>query len=429
MSVHTLQLTTISPVSIGSGNILSPYKDFFVSDDKKQVVYLDPEVMRTALRRKATTDAQVIDRYMALIETTMSPAGNKARVSAYYLSDELGISPEDFTERYRAYGLEDVQDPKIKLHETIRNARQPYIAGSTLKGAIKTALLYHWLTKTLTGKKQLDHLMAVIEKAWADNKGHIELRDAIKLKEKEKQYRHNDDLRTLSRSTNDLDKEISKILDSFLSHKAPKGKTTEGRDDFHNLLLSDTNPLPETTIEIHKVERLNLKNGNFEMRQLRACIAGEQALHSTLRITPRFEHPDLQFLNGKDALEQVLAQIRRFSIENLRFEQEQLNDQQRYLPAHIATPLGDFLEQRLRDLEPPEPHTLLRLGAGKTWYYNAMGLAVWLQNKTTFTHMRHLFEIGKPRQEKFPLTKVLASAVLQPLGWVAVMPIPDRQNA
>jgi CRISPR type III-A-associated RAMP protein Csm5 len=424
--LHNIQLTTITPVSIGSGTALSPYTDFFISDDKCRVIYLDNEVIRAALRHKAATDPRVIDRYMQQIKNTMNATGNKARVNVQYLRDELGLAPEDFPEHYPAFGLDDVQDPQIKLHETIRNARQPYLAGSTLKGAIKTALLHHWLTETPSGKKQRDYLLQLVENTWAVNERRVNLRDDIALKEIRPQYHHDQDLKDLKREVNNLDREMGKVADAFMQHKASKGKTTEGRDDFSNLLLSDTHPLPATAIEIHKVERLNLKDGAFEMRQLRACIAADQTLHGSLRITPRFDHPDLQFLNGSEAAAQMMAQIRRFSADNLRLEQEQLDIQRRFLPAHIATPISDFLENCLQDLEAPEPHTLLRIGAGKTWYYNAIGLALHQKNPGTFTRMRRLFEIGKPRQEKFPLTKVMASAVLKPLGWVRVSLLPSH---
>ena len=439
MVTTSLQLTTLTPVSIGSGKVLSPYTDFFPSDDGQQLIYMEPERLKTALRQKAASDPGVVDRYVRLLYANMDATGNKSRVPLQKLQGDLGLSAADFPEKYAAFGLDDIDDPKIKLHQILRNAGAPYVAGSTLKGAIKTALLHDWLTQKFSGKRHRDDIMASIENTWQTHREALAHRDEIDATEdrqfkRKLQDRYRYELDELAKAVKVLEKNMENHLRGLLYYehveRDPNGREKKEAPDFAHLLCSDTNPLPVDAIIVHKVERLNLKSGALELRQLRECIAPEQHTHLTLRIGrhaapgPRgpardFFHPDLQYLNGSDAVEQLLAQVRQFSADALRWETAQLQTAGRWLLPDLRDRLTDFYEARLRDLTAPDaPHTQLRLGHGKRWHYNAIGLAIEQHNPATFAKMRQLFRLGKPGQQQFPLTQVLATETLQPMGWV-----------
>lgn len=122
---YRLTITTLSPLHIGTGNTLRQGYDY-VAPDKKTWV-LDVDVLAETLRRRS----EVLFNQMI----TGTSADKLLRKEDYRQGSELF--------RYVMSGKPD--NPRNGIREQIKDPwDRPYIPGSSLKGAIRTVLLY-WL--------------------------------------------------------------------------------------------------------------------------------------------------------------------------------------------------------------------------------------------------------------------------------------------
>ena len=78
----------------------------------------------------------------------------------------------------------------MQLHSTIKTENKAYIPGSSIKGAIRTAIMYQWLTDTEEGKEKLASFLDTNKKGienWAErinrktkgNKNNAKKKDEI----------------------------------------------------------------------------------------------------------------------------------------------------------------------------------------------------------------------------------------------------------
>lgn len=126
----TIKLQTLTPVHIGSGEILKENFDYI--KDNRFVYILDSKKLFNLLKQKNFSIAQ---RTNALI------SGNIKTIIDRYLSN---ISSDNYC--IRKIQIQPNQREKVRpgLREQIYDGfGKPYIPGSSIKGAIRTALLSH----------------------------------------------------------------------------------------------------------------------------------------------------------------------------------------------------------------------------------------------------------------------------------------------
>lgn len=151
--MQKLYFYTISPVSISTGEKLSPYSDFVL--DENWIYFLNQEQIREAFRQSPNMD-NLIDEYVAGVATGMDKNRSSFEIKDF-LKNRLKIDFKQYSFRRASKGVS--VKGKVHISEIIKNPHfQPYVPGSSLKGAFKGALLYQWLTQNQEGKTWIDEI-------------------------------------------------------------------------------------------------------------------------------------------------------------------------------------------------------------------------------------------------------------------------------
>lgn len=421
-----LKLTTVTPVSIGDGGKLSPLTDYIL--DGGRLYLIDEDKFREAF---SEDKIHLLDDFMQGVEKHVNV--DKTEFLKDFIEDTLLL--KSFTQVVKN---KDGYNAKATGNATaistiLKNGRRPFISGSTLKGAIKTAFLYDWLLND--GKNKLKSIIYDIDSFYHDNKYDIDERDKIRQaqpKEKDLTTQQKNDLKDIRRKLNQkakkLNDSIEKILDDFL-HK----EYEDAPRDFHLFQISDSALFEEHDLALYETARFHLKKGEYDIPVFKEAIDENRETHINLRISEGITHLGLSFLN-EAKWKDIAAKLNAFSLANVEQEINLLNSKKGKLPqVNEATKKG--YEQFLKDSETKngmkeiieqassiETEAYISLGSGKTYFYNSFGLALYKEDKKAFDKFVRIFELVKANQEFFPITRAL-NLDYKPLGWVKLQPI------
>ena len=366
---HKVSLTTLSPVFIGAGeeHVLSPYSDFIQQGDS--LVYIDTDKLQEAMQGdKALVDAYV--KGMRQFENNRSIFSLED-----FITNTLQKEVQDFAARIVTVDG-DIQ--KNQIRQFIATGGKPYIPGSSLKGSIRTAVLLEWLLKTNEGKKQLGEI-----------KMHVEKRDWKSLK------RINPERQCFGGIANDV---------------------------FRHLRVSDTETIEEAKLLVNGVKRVSLKSGRqgFSKRrsdipQWSETLRPSSATSFSLSMgTPRGKTA-FSFLNEKSLIS-LFSIINKASLDSCLRELDELEGNREF---RDFFGFYENLEHEIESLESNE--AILRLGGGKTWFDNSIGLLLDSDDfgsDILFGGYLKLLRIG---DLPFPSTRsaiVRHNVPVSPLGWV-----------
>ncbi|HHW46875.1 MAG TPA: type III-A CRISPR-associated RAMP protein Csm5 [Clostridiales bacterium] len=183
LEIYKLTLTTQSPVFVGSGQTIKK-TEYCYYPEKKQAIILDDEKFLSFLVKE-----NLIEKYEQFIFSNSGDLAKFLQSCGYGYDDvsNLMLYSTDVGD-----ALDDIHSKK-NIHCFIRNHKnQPYIPGSSLKGALRTALLvkmvlnepYPYPIKVGNKNEQSD----IIEKYYLN---------VLNLKENKKEIL-NDIMRTIS---------------------------------------------------------------------------------------------------------------------------------------------------------------------------------------------------------------------------------------
>ena len=385
-----LKLRTVTPVSIGTdkGDVLSPYADFIFSDNGKMLHYLHLSKVEKALENQP----QKLDEYLRGIRGGMD--NNRSDFSLYrFLTGSLKLDIDDVTRHsIPQHGLRP--GDRRNINPTIKNAWQPYLPGSSLKGALRTAMLYDWLVNTKDGEKSLNESVVLL--------GKITGMDSFK-----------------KRALEDLKDKVfdeSPLLGSLQSSFGPAARF---------LRVSDSAPLPANTLAVYALRRIRLKPGlgKSAIPQVLEAIPPEQDLLCSLSIDPWLrdkasDNKTLDYLADGD-FKTIFQNIGAFSRDCIANELYELRDATTRDFEKEVDGLIQFYENLQK--RAADGAIFLRLGFGKTANDNSLTLALanGLQDQTAFNRFRMHFHKLKRETDLFPITRTITSEGL-PMGWVEV---------
>jgi len=262
MSQWMFELTPLTPLHIGSGETLEPY-EYVILDDK--LYQFSPEQLLMKLNQKEQ------DEFINLVES--SPAElqrflqqRKGLVAALD-PNPIPVAP-DALQKYQT----QLDNPKadLTLYPFIKTSRKPFIPGSSLKGAIRTALVY--------------------DRAFLKaGRRPIEERDSRRLEHRAFQY----------------------------------SQATE--DPFKSLKIGDSQSLPGTTrLELVKVYTQARKEGQIpmlrEVTQSRLSSRFEQSFLHPVQLVAEFTRYDKKLM--KIEIAAVVTACRQFYTEHLKREKK-----------------------------------------------------------------------------------------------------------
>lgn len=357
---YPIRLTTITPVCIGTGQKLSPYADYIIDEDSKKIFYID----QALVKRKIAEKLNLIDEYVHGVSTGMD--NNRSRFNLYqFLKDKLNI--DVYTQHQLQLDCE-AQGNK-ELCTIIKNAGiYPYIPGSSIKGAIKTALLYDWIINSKDGRSWLQRFVSAL-------------------------LQNRDDKEMWTKLENELEQALSL---------------------FERLHVTDSTQLNDDDMIVIETKRIHIGTGELTIPQVWEAILEEKQIEFHLGIP----YTNLSLVD-------LIECINRFSQDNNQKELMLLNKfgtvfKDKYPEDY--TDLVTFYEQINYDIQQSQNKTAyLRIGSGKGYYFNSIAVAV-ANYKEGKYFSAFLIKYGKgykfKNPHKFPVTRPIDMSSFKPLGWV-----------
>jgi CRISPR-associated protein Csm5 len=364
---YPLQLTTLTPVCIGTGNKLSPYADYVIDEQRKKIYYIDQELVKNKLAK----EPNLIDEYVEGVANGMDNNRSSFNLKNF-LKNRLNI---DVHKEHRLQ-LDCEAKGSKELYTIVKNAGlQPYVPGSSLKGAVKTALLYDWLVNEAGGKKAVESLLK-----------------------------------------NSRDENANEVIE-----KAFNG---------FKLGFSDSSLIDANRMMCIDNKRLHIKKGNTAIPQAwESILAGTQA---SLSFSER-EGNNYQQLSWKE----LCRVLNQYAKAGNQCEWDILTDTAgEEMTDDVYNRLYDFYEKINKDINEAKDNTaFLKLGSGKGYYLNSVGLALFdadkSEDKTSFLKFLKQSGFGKVYKKEtrkmedydlnpydFPVTRVIDVHKIQPVGWV-----------
>ena len=374
MNESAYKITTLTPVSIGDGNTLSAFADYVL--EKGKIHYINQQ----AIRDKMGKSPELIDFYVEGMIRGKSNMTNTFDLKNF-IFNRLKLT----LQQAALYSIEAKNvSGKKEFYTVVKNAGQsPYIPGSTLKGAIKTALLYDWLIDA--------------KNDWCEN--YLE-----NLNNKEERVR--------------LEAQLMTEFDKF------------------ELGVSDSSLLEFDTLQAIDIKRLNIKKGTLDIPQTREAVKENIACECEIRNVRKLiaEKADGTKVYKNYSWEELCRIINTFSRHSSDAEWTILSETGKKIDDDIYFSLEDFYEDVEKKTE-SSTTAYLRLGTGKGFYFNSIALALYdcdgTENKGQFLKFLKTCGYGKiykpqKRQveeydlnpDEFPITRFVEITETKPLGWI-----------
>jgi CRISPR-associated protein Csm5 len=353
---YQLQLTTLTPVCIGTGNKLSPYADYVIDEQRKKIYYIDQELVKNKLAK----EPNLIDEYVEGVANGMDNNRSSFNLKNF-LKNRLNI---DVHKEHRLQ-LDCEAKGSKELYTIVKNAGlQPYIPGSSLKGAVKTALLYEWLVNETEGKRWVSSFV----------------RNLQNFKER---------------------KNLESQLDLAL-------KSSE------RLSFSDSTLINQNNVIVLETKRIHIGTGEVTIPQVWEAVLEDNGVNIKLGIP-----------EGYTLISDLMNRINKFSLDNNQKEIKLIthwgkdfkNDFPKDFDSLVAK--HEEFDEKIRQAKHNEAY--LRIGSGKGYFFNSISVA--LANYDNGQYFEpFLRQYGKDYKfrnaQKFPATRPVDLSSFQPLGWV-----------
>ncbi len=368
---YHLQTETITTVSIGTGQTLSPYADFVLDEEQGNVYYINHDTVKKALAQKP----ELIDEYVNGV-SMMDNNRSNFQLSVF-LKTKLEIDIRKTA--LKSYKLSASAKGLKQLYTIIKNAGiHPYIPGSSVKGAIKTALLYDWL--------------------WSENENNKKwLRNYLTARKQEERD------------------QLTDTLELQLNKYQPN--------------VSDSSLFDSNCVAVYDTKRLHLKSGKLTIPQTWEAISAGNAASLSISVIRK---ADTEWIDW----ETMCDKINKYSYNNVAQELDLLEALGSKIPQSIFNPLFDFNEKIFDRLQNAQSGTAyMRIGSGKGYFFNSIGLGLHdideSDEKTDFRDFLKKNGYGKVykketrrwegydlKGDEFPLTRPIDVHSYLPLGWV-----------
>lgn len=342
-----LTLKVESPLHIGSGET---YVEMDFIADKGSIKLIDYE----KLLEMVEFSEEVMDKLIKATET----GEVKNKITEIFGIDKSQIS---FSKVMNLIGKEPKKSLKIQKH--IQTLGRAYIPGSSIKGFLRTAVLFKFL------EENPDVLLVSIQK----------------LKKRLSRGRNPSRLRKFAAN------EIEKTVFGSTPHK----------DIFRSLRVTDSSFAENTAV--YEVRII----GNPQTIPLYLeCISPGEILNCKVQIDESIKETD-----GK--LKDLTFD---YVVESVRFFTEQLIKEEKTYRNYPPDVFRFYSEIEGRDL--------MRLGHSTGYFSKTIGLLLKNLDESEFDFIRRKFKMGKnPKTGRtvrdFPKTRRITAETKQPLGWIS----------
>lgn len=134
-----LKLKTLSPVHIGSGEKITSYNDYIYDDG--YVYYIDYDALEEYIMKQNNID-EIIDDFVNTVKIQASN-NKKEKYKLKNFFEDNGLNYKDFSYN-KLSANEEITE---QINRAVCSGIRPYIPGSSIKGAIRTAFIYRFFSK------------------------------------------------------------------------------------------------------------------------------------------------------------------------------------------------------------------------------------------------------------------------------------------
>lgn len=371
LELHTYTAEVVSPVHIGAGETLLPI-DFVVHKGRLHVVNLEKLI-------ESIPFDQIEAFSNMLIQTK-----DMAQVFQW-----LRISPFDYG-KYAKYSVPCHVQPS-ELRVFVKNAfEEPYMPGSSIKGALRTAMCYNLFNNPQSKKWLVSEIYHILGR----------FRDR---------------------------KKASKALQNFVESTFGKeqGKHSPHYDVMRFLRISDTENVDVDQLKVQKVNMIRTSGfGRYEELKLKMYVetmvpglvmSGKITIDKTLSQEVYAAYKGLfSRFDVSTNMGTVISYANKFAADLIDYE---IGFASSYGVEKLRRFYANLKQNVLQKLG--ENQFLLRLGWGSGFF--ATTISMLLKDDRVFSEIRRLFpKLGNFRTPVFPMSRriVFSGEEMVPLGWV-----------
>lgn len=383
-----LKITVLSPLAINSGEELSVFSDYLVHDER--VHYIDQEKFIQLLE----THSKFAEDYEHQV------SNNKEKSVDQFLNKLFKKHSIPIASVVKNDSVEFSGENTLPLRTIIKTDNKPYIPGSAIKGAIRNAILYYYLTVEdtkvfevfLTNNKKL--IVEVIKNKPDVQKYKRHLNNPKRDRSKDQGIRQK--LNPLIKKENELNRNIKNLVLSIESKAfGILGKRESLREPMSNVSISDSEPINRSYIAVGNVIRKSLTAKEWTLHT-QEYLKEDSVLNTYLQV----DSTEIAWRKFRD--DSLVARI--FKVQNLQFLFKVLRHFSDAV-INVQNPFG-VDNSTLPQLKHTE--TLLFLGSGKGIYRNTVMMAIaniYKREKRNFKEgFAPLFYEIKPDYQEFPNT-------------------------
>ena len=343
-----LKIIALTPVHIGNGEVLSPYGDYIKSGD---YIYILDYTRLEEFIRDAENSNKIIDEFVEIINKQAS--SNKSvryTIKDFFINNDLKV--ENFSSvKVKIIGKVNNEE----ISQTLKTTNRPIIPGSTIKGAIRTALLYNHLKE-----------------------------DGYKLNKMKKGYIGGD------------------IFGKY------------GDDKMKYLHVSDSSPLDPESVVILNTHRWNLKNKKTTIPITREAINSGNEISIHINLKAKKINSRLNYLKESNE-NMIFKMVNQYSRDNLKKEIDILKSNNKGKLDNLISIYNDIFNE-IEKSEKSADTMIFRVGAGKTYFDNTVAN---LFSDKDLKEVREEAELGDGSPFPVTRTMVTdGSQVLNALGWI-----------
>ena len=148
-----LRITTVTPVTIGSGAELSPYSDYII--DSEKICFIDKGKMVNRIMQKGD---HYLDRYVYGVANKVDNNRSEFDLKSFLLNNKIVQSINEII--YSKCNAVIFSNQKLPIKGIIKSPlSEPYFPGSSLKGVLKTILMYNWLKSNENANQVIENVI------------------------------------------------------------------------------------------------------------------------------------------------------------------------------------------------------------------------------------------------------------------------------
>lgn len=423
---ETINIRTLTPVYIGGdqANNLSPITDYVVKNGR--VFIVDQRKFENLLSK----DNELIDEYVTLVKQ-----GKGKFDLENFIENKLNSSVEELSKK--EISVEGYIE-RGEIQSFISSNGNTFIPGSTVKGAIRTSFIYNYLTQTDEGKslvKEIFNPQIALDKL--KNKQNLRVKEKKTIKNLEELIRN---------MPNNKFNRNNKFAYNYIYNELLLFNNKITGNDFRHIQISDSNSINDEDTKIVQIYRRYLIKDSIKTSPLLHVMKENSKTNFDIKLVNDFKDDFLKQLNNRD-IKDLFKMINQFSIDFIEFELERFEEfiknaktAKKAIAETLQGTITFYNELKEKIKAARNSVAVLRIGGGKTYFDNSIGLALFKKDKDKFKQFRKLLGIWKHSggwkapfvEEDSPITRSfyydrsLDSNL--PLGWTVLYLEKDKDD-